>query len=104
MTTEAQPTSRPGGRPGTSDRLRAELAAVVGRENLVERPTSLKVYECDGYTLEKRAPELVVLPRTTGARSSRVVSLLADAGVAVRAARRRHRRCRAAACPSARRS
>ena len=80
MTTAKDPGSRPGGLPGTSDRLRAELAAVVGRENLVEKAESLMVYECDGYTLERAAPELVVLPRDPD-QVARVIRILADAGV-----------------------
>ena len=80
MTTAKEPGSRPGGLPGTSDRLRAELAAVVGRENLVEQSESLMVYECDGYTLERAAPELVVLPRDPE-QVARVIRVLAAAGV-----------------------
>jgi len=41
------------------------LHNIVGDEGLVTRPNELRVYECDGYTLEKRTPEIVVLPRTT---------------------------------------
>ena len=80
MTTEARTAARPGELPGTSDRLRAELAAVVGRPNLVEQAASLMTYECDGYTLERAAPELVVLPGTPD-DVARVVRVLADAGV-----------------------
>ena len=41
------------------------LRNIVGDAGLVTRPNELRVYECDGYTLEKRIPEIVVLPRTT---------------------------------------
>jgi glycolate oxidase len=44
--------------------LTARLARVVGSDGVVDRPEALLVYECDGYTLERAAPELVVLPRT----------------------------------------
>jgi len=45
--------------------LSQELAAVVGPEGIVAAPAALVVYECDGYTLERAVPQLVVLPRTT---------------------------------------
>ncbi len=45
--------------------LADELAAIVGSEGVVAAPAALAVYECDGYTLERAVPELVVLPRTT---------------------------------------
>ncbi|HWP66611.1 MAG TPA: FAD-linked oxidase C-terminal domain-containing protein [Candidatus Limnocylindria bacterium] len=44
--------------------LASALAAIVGPDGLVDRPDALSVYDCDGYTLERGAPELVVLPRT----------------------------------------
>ncbi len=59
--------------------LATALRDIVGDRGIVEKPTSLKVYECDGYTLEKTAPRLVLLPETTR-EASRVVSLLAKAG------------------------
>jgi glycolate oxidase len=40
------------------------LVEIVGRDGVIARPPALRVYECDGYTLEKHAPEVVVLPRT----------------------------------------
>src|SRR2546427_688838 len=44
--------------------LVAELRRIVGADGVIDRPEALLVYECDGYTLERAAPELVVLPRT----------------------------------------
>jgi len=41
------------------------LAKIVGRENVVEGDDELMVYECDAYTLEKRPPGVVVLPKAT---------------------------------------
>jgi glycolate oxidase len=41
------------------------LRSIAGADGVIARPTELRVYECDGYTLEKSAPEIVVLPRTT---------------------------------------
>ena len=68
-------------RTGLGSQLLSALRDVVGERGIVEGRTSLKVYECDGYTLEKAAPELVILPETTG-EAAQVISLLAGAGVA----------------------
>jgi glycolate oxidase len=43
------------------DRLRA----VVGPDGLLSAPSELLVYECDGYTIEKNRPDVVVFPTTT---------------------------------------
>ena len=48
------------------------------------------VYECDGYTLERSRPELVVLPRSTGEVAA-VVRALQPLRRPLRSARRRHR-------------
>ena len=45
--------------------LLRSLRAIVGDENLITRPEDLLVYECDAFTLEKNAPQVVVLPRST---------------------------------------
>ncbi len=42
-----------------------ELGAIVGDGGLVRGSEELSVYECDGYTLERSRPEVVVLPRST---------------------------------------
>jgi glycolate oxidase len=42
-----------------------ELTAIVGLEGIVLRDEELMVYECDGYTLERSRPEIVVLPLST---------------------------------------
>lgn len=41
------------------------LSRIVGPENLIARRDELLVYECDGYTIEKRVPDVVVFPLTT---------------------------------------
>src|ERR671937_1685464 len=61
--------------------LLAGLRAIVGADGVVDRPEALLVYECDGYTLERAAPEVVVLPRTP-AEVAAVLRLLAAADVA----------------------
>ncbi|HTW88016.1 MAG TPA: FAD-linked oxidase C-terminal domain-containing protein [Candidatus Binataceae bacterium] len=45
--------------------LAAELREIVGEAAIVWRPSELKVYECDGWTIEKSRPDLLVMPRTT---------------------------------------
>jgi glycolate oxidase len=60
--------------------LVAGLRAIVGGDGVLDRPEALLVYECDGYTLERAAPEVVVLPRTP-AEVSAVLRLLAAAGI-----------------------
>jgi glycolate oxidase len=62
-------------------RLVARLRALAGDDAVVDHPDALRVYDCDGYTLERAAPELVVLPRTPDATAA-VVRTLAEAGVA----------------------
>lgn len=41
------------------------LRSVVGAENLICENDELLVYECDGYVVEKRVPDVVVFPSTT---------------------------------------
>jgi glycolate oxidase len=60
--------------------LVAGLRAIVGSDGVLDRPEALLVYECDGYTLERAAPEVVVLPRTP-AEVSTVLRLLAAEGI-----------------------
>jgi glycolate oxidase len=61
--------------------LAARLRALVGDDGVIDHPDALGVYECDGYTLERAAPELVVLPRTPE-QVPGVVRLLWDEGIA----------------------
>jgi glycolate oxidase len=44
--------------------LLAELAELVGGDGVITCGSAARVYECDGWTLERRVPEVVVLPRT----------------------------------------
>jgi glycolate oxidase len=41
------------------------LRAIVGRDALLASASELLVYECDGYTIEKNRPDVVVFPSTT---------------------------------------
>ncbi len=45
--------------------LVSRLRAIVGPENLLTAACDLMVYECDGFTIEKKQPEVVVFPRST---------------------------------------
>ncbi len=42
-----------------------EFAAIIGRDNVVQRREELLTYECDGLTSYRQRPAVVVLPRTT---------------------------------------
>jgi glycolate oxidase len=46
------------------DGLAARLRDIVGGDAVIDHPDALAVYECDGYTLERASPDIVVLPRT----------------------------------------
>ena len=41
------------------------LSAAIGPTNVITDPISLSVYECDGATLFKALPDVVVFPDTT---------------------------------------
>ncbi|MFN4261403.1 MAG: FAD-binding oxidoreductase [Gemmataceae bacterium] len=48
----------------TSD-LTSRLRAIVGSDAILTSPSDLLVYECDGYTIEKNQPDVVVFPTST---------------------------------------
>jgi glycolate oxidase len=50
------------------------LKAIVGRDALLSSPSELLVYECDGYTIDKSRPDVVVFP-TTAEQVAAVVRL-----------------------------
>src|SRR6478736_3725258 len=41
------------------------LRSIVGPGGLLTSPSDLVVYECDGYTIEKNKPDVVVFPTST---------------------------------------
>lgn len=43
----------------------AELREIVGSDGVLTAHSDLLVYECDGFTIEKNSPDVVVFPRTT---------------------------------------
>jgi glycolate oxidase len=51
--------------PGTATELVHRLQAIVGRDGLLASPSQLLVYECDGFTIEKNKPDVVVFPTST---------------------------------------
>jgi glycolate oxidase len=40
-----------------------DLRKCLGAENVLSAPSELAVYDCDGYTIEKHRPDVVVFPR-----------------------------------------
>jgi glycolate oxidase len=49
----------------TLSKLVERLQAAVGLDNLLTAPGELVVYECDGFTIEKNRPDIVVFPKST---------------------------------------
>jgi glycolate oxidase len=49
----------------TTANLVEHLRTLVGHDALLTSPTDLLVYECDGYTIEKNTPDVVVFPTST---------------------------------------
>src|SRR5215207_2818093 len=49
----------------TTSSLLDRLRAIVGPENLLTERPDLMVYECDGFTIEKKQPDVVVFPTST---------------------------------------
>ena len=56
------------------------LCSIVGKGAFVDGAAGLRVYECDGYTLERARPELVLLPSTTD-RVSAIVRYCSRRGI-----------------------
>ncbi|MBM4074077.1 MAG: FAD-binding protein [Planctomycetes bacterium] len=48
-----------------SRHLLARLQQIVGTDGLLSRDEELLVYECDGYVVEKKCPDVVVFPTST---------------------------------------
>ena len=51
--------------PARVSSLLNRLREVVGDEGLLCKPEQLLVYECDGYVVEKKCPDVVVFPTST---------------------------------------
>lgn len=46
-------------------RIVNQLRQAVGAENVLSAHSEMLVYECDGFTIEKNSPDIVVFPRNT---------------------------------------
>jgi glycolate oxidase len=64
----------------TATPLLDRLRAIVGRDALLTSATDLLVYECDGYTIEKNRPDVVVFPTSTE-QVVQIVKACNEAGV-----------------------
>ena len=62
-------------------RILDAITAIVGDDGVVSRPAEARVYECDGYTLARSVPELVVLP-SSRAEVAALLRLLHREGIA----------------------
>src|SRR5208282_3855991 len=62
-------------------KLLDELRGILDADGIVSRATELKVYECDGWTVEKSAPDVLLLPRST-AQLSAILAALHRRGIA----------------------
>src|SRR5436190_8559143 len=62
VTTSLSETHRP---MTQSQQLLDRLRAIVGEEALLYEADELLVYECDGFVVEKKVPDVVVFPTTT---------------------------------------
>src|SRR5947209_860039 len=51
--------------PDDHRKLVARMKTVVGNDNVLTAAADMAVYECDGYTIEKTKPNVVVFPTTT---------------------------------------
>ena len=51
--------------PSNSSSLLDRLRSIVGPGSLLHSPSDLVVYECDGFTIEKNKPDVVVFPTST---------------------------------------
>jgi glycolate oxidase len=57
--------------------MRHRFERILGPDAIVTSRAGLKVYECDGYTLERAQPDIVLLPTTT-AEVSAIVAVCAE--------------------------
>ncbi len=65
------------------------LRSVVGPGGILTSPSELLVYECDGFTIEKNKPDVVVFPTSTE-QVVQIVPRVRGIGCAVSGARGWH--------------
>ena len=51
--------------PAKTAELTQRLQTILGRDAVLSSPSQLLVYECDGFTMEKNKPDVVVFPTST---------------------------------------
>src|SRR5438874_13723342 len=56
------------------------LRHVVGADAILTSPSDLLVYECDGFTVEKNKPDVVVFPTSTD-HVVQIVKICSELGV-----------------------
>jgi glycolate oxidase len=61
-------------------RIVNQLRQAVGAENVLSAHSEMLVYECDGFTIEKNSPDVVVFPRNTE-DVARIVKICNEADV-----------------------
>src|SRR5713226_5323958 len=64
----------------TAGSLLDSLRSIVGRDGVLTSASDLLVYECDGYTIEKNKPDVVVFPTSTE-QVVQIVGACNEAGV-----------------------
>jgi glycolate oxidase len=64
----------------TATPLAERMRGIVGAGNVLSAPSDLLVYECDGFTIEKNKPDVVVFPKSTDEIVA-VVKACAELGV-----------------------
>ncbi len=64
----------------TTSPLVDRLRGLLGRDGVLSAPSELIVYECDGFTIEKNRPNVVVFP-TSAEQVAAVVTLCNELGV-----------------------
>lgn len=62
------------------EQLAQRLTRIVGPGGVLSSPSDLVVYECDGYTIEKNKPDVVVFPTGTD-QVVEIVTACGEAGV-----------------------
>ena len=70
----------------TGFNLVEKLRELLGHENVLSSDAELLVYECDGFTIEKKTPDVAVFPQTTE-QVAEVVRILQRSRCAVPPAR-----------------
>jgi glycolate oxidase len=59
------PVAHPPGSPDHA-KLVARMRQIVGADNVLTSAADMAVYECDGFTIAKTKPDVVVFPTSTG--------------------------------------